>query len=232
VREPHRVSGGESRDTLDLIAPPEALTKPRYRGRVHRGACILAIPLGVVLVLAAHRAAAYVGAAIFATSIVALFGTSAAYHCGNWSERWRARWQRLDHTMIFVLIAGSYTPLALLALHHALGITLLALAWGVAIVGIAATLLFYDFVDRHEAVLYTVFGWILLPALPAVVRALNAPELICLAAGGVIYTIGAVGFAREYPDPRPLVFGYHEVWHVMTVAAAGCHFALVFQLVR
>ncbi len=206
--------------------------KPRYRGRIHQAAFFAAIPAGAALILTAHRGAQYAAAAIFATSIVALFGTSAAYHCRQWTETWRARMQRLDHAMIFVLIAGSYTPLTVVALGHALGLTLLVLVWTVAALGIAATMIRYDLVDRYEGVLYVAFGWFLVPVLPAVVHALSLAELLCLTAGGLLYTIGAIGFVRERPDPRPTIFGYHEVWHVMTVAAAACHFALVFLLVR
>ncbi len=209
-----------------------ALAKPRFRGRVHEIAFAAAIPVGVLLTVEARHAAGYVAAAVFATSIVALFGTSAAYHRRNWSDPWRARMQQLDHTMIFVLIAGSYTPVALIALQPPIGIALLAIAWSGASLGVVATLVRYDLVDRYEAILYVAFGWILIPVLPAVVRALTTAELVCLVGGGAIYTIGAVAFARERPDPWPNSFGYHEIWHVMTVAAAACHVALVFQLVR
>jgi hemolysin III len=210
----------------------ELLVKPRYRGRVHELACAVAVPAGAFLIVDAHHAAGYVAAAVFATSIIALFGTSAAYHRRSWTESWRSRMQQLDHTMIFVLIAGSYTPLALVALHGAVGIALLTLAWACATIGIAATFIRYDVVDRYEAVLYTAFGWIVLPAIPAVVSALSTAELAFLGAGGAIYTVGAIGFAHERPDPWPRTFGYHEIWHVMTVIAAACHFVLVFDLVR
>ena len=212
---------------------PDAIpVKPRYRGRLHQLAFLLCIPAGVLLILEARHAAGYVAAAIYVASMAALFGTSAAYHRGRWTERWRSRMQRLDHAMIFVLIAGTYTPLTLIAMGAAWGITFLVLAWTIAAIGVVLSVVRYELIDRHEGLFYIGFGWILVIALPAAIGALTWAELACLVAGGVLYTIGAIGFVKERPDPRPLVFGYHEVWHAMTIAAAGCHFAFVLQLVR
>jgi hemolysin III len=170
--------------------------------------------------------------AVYVASMLILFGTSATYHRGRWTERWRSRMQRLDHAMIFVLIAGSFTPLTLLSLGAAWGVVFLVVAWTFAAIGIGLSLLRFDLIDRHEGLFYVGFGWLLVLALPGALSALSALELVCLFAGGVLYTIGAIGFSMERPDPRPAVFGYHEVWHVMTVAAAGCHYVFVLQLVR
>ena len=206
--------------------------KPRYRGRIHQGAFVASIPAAAVLISAARSAAGYTAAGIYAASMAALFGTSAVYHRGRWTEVWRSRMQRLDHAMIFALIAGTFTPLALLAMTMRWGIVVLVVAWTCAAVGIGFSLLRYEIVDRHEGLFYVGFGWLLVLALPAAFHTLTVAELVCLFAGGVLYTVGAVGFVNERPDPRPLTFGYHEVWHVMTVAAAGCHFALVLQLIQ
>ena len=212
-------------------ASGDPLFKPRYRGRIHQGAFLASIPAGALLIIFANGAAGYVAASIYTASLIALFGTSAAYHRGRWTERWRARMQRLDHAMIFVLIAGSYTPLTLIALRPAWGITFLALAWTCAAVGVTLSLVRYHFVDRHEALFYVAFGWLLVLALPAMFSFLTTAELILLFVGGAIYTLGAIAFDRERPEPWPMAFGHHEVWHVMTVAASGCHFALVALLV-
>jgi hemolysin III len=207
-------------------------TKPRWRGRIHLGAFLVSVPAGVTLVLLSQGVSAHVGAAVFATSLAALFGVSATYHTGTWAPQVRARLRCMDHAMIFVLIAGSYTPITLLALQPAWGISLLAIVWTVAVVGVTVALARFGALHRAGGYLYIGMGWIVVIALPAVLRSLDTPELLLLFAGGVLYTVGAIGLRLHRPDPRPLVFGYHEVWHAMTVAAAACHFTLVAMLVR
>lgn len=206
--------------------------KPRWRGRIHLVAFLVSIPAGLALVLFSEGISAHVGAAIFAASLVALFGTSAIYHTGNWAPNVRARLRQMDHAMIFVLIAGSYTPITLLALQPAWGISLLAVVWTVAVIGVTIALARFGTLHRLGGYLYIGMGWIVVIALPAVVQSLAPSELLLLFAGGMLYTIGAIGLRLHRPDPRPLVFGYHEVWHAMTVAAAACHFTLVAMLVR
>ena len=164
--------------------------------------------------------------------MAALFGASAAYHRGRWTPRVRAVMQRLDHAMIFVLIAGTYTPVTLLALRPAWGITLLAVVWTLAAIGVTLTIVKWNWTDRHGGILYIAMGWLAVVALPVMVHSLSPIELILLFGGGVFYTLGAVAFGREWPRLRPRTFGYHEAWHVMTVAAAACHYLLVYQLVR
>ncbi len=206
--------------------------KPRWRGRIHLGAFLVSLPAGLALVLLSQGVSAHVAAALFAVSLAGLFGTSATYHTGTWAPNVRARLQRMDHAMIFVLIAGSYTPLTLLALQPAWGISLLALVWTAAVLGVTLALARFRSLHRVGGYLYIGMGWIVVLALPAVVQSLGELELVLLFAGGVLYTIGAIGLRLQRPNPRPLVFGYHEVWHVMTVAAAACHFTLVAMLVR
>jgi len=140
--------------------------------------------------------------------------------------------KHLDHSMIFVLIAGSYTPITLLALRPAWGITLLALAWTGAVIGVTITLFKLDQLHRMGMVMYLALGWLLVVALPQILHALTGPELILLAAGGLFYTVGAFVLATNWPNPSPRVFGYHEIWHAMVVAAGGCHFAMIALLVR
>jgi hemolysin III len=206
--------------------------KPQWRGRIHLAAFVVSIPAGLALVLWSQGVSAHVAAALFALSLAGLFGTSATYHTGNWAPRARARLQRMDHAMIFVLIAGSYTPITLLALQPAWGIALLAVVWTVAVVGVTLALAKFTALHRAGGYLYIGMGWIVVIALPAVVRSLDTQELVLLFAGGILYTLGAIGLRLQRPNPRPLVFGYHEVWHAMTVAAAACHFILVAMLVR
>ena len=211
---------------------PEPHPKPTWRGRIHLAAFVVSIPAGLALVLGSQGVPAHVAAALFAVSLAGLFGTSATYHTGNWAPHVRARLQRIDHAMIFVLIAGSYTPITLLALQPAWGIALLAVVWTVAVVGVTLALARFGVLHRAGGYLYIGMGWIVVIAMPAVVRSLGPQELALLFAGGVLYTLGAIGLRLQRPNPRPLVFGYHEVWHAMTVAAAACHFILVAMLVR
>ena len=213
---------------MNAIDPP----KPRFRGRLHQGTFWATIPAGAVLIMMARHASSYVAASVYAASMAILFGTSAAYHRGNWSPRARLLMQKLDHAMIFVLIAGSYTPITLLALRPAWGLTLLSLAWTVAVAGATLTMAKFDFMDRNGGYVYVGFGWLMVVALPVVINGLSGLQLALLFAGGLLYTVGAINFGREWPAVKPLTFGYHEVWHVMTVLAAACHYALVMQLVR
>ncbi len=150
----------------------------------------------------------------------------------HWPPLIKARLQRLDHAMIFVLIAGSYTPVALLALEPAWGITFLVLAWGIAAGGAILAVWHIRLIHRFAAVLYIGFGWLLVLALPAVLRSMDGTELILLASGGLLYTLGAIGLRTRRPNPGPRLFGYPEVWHVMTEIAAGFHYTLVLLLVR
>jgi hemolysin III len=211
---------------------PDPLAKPRWRGRIHLAAFLVSVPAGLVLVLLSHGVSAHVAAALFALSLAGLFGTSALYHTGNWAPPTRARFQRMDHAMIFVLIAGSYTPVTLLALQPAWGISLLAIVWTVAAVGVTLALWRFSALHRAGGYLYIGMGWIVVIALPAVVTSLGPWELLLLFTGGVLYTVGATCLRLQRPNPRPLVFGYHEVWHAMTVVAAACHFTLIAMLVR
>jgi hemolysin III len=209
-----------------------ALLAPRLRGRLHQIAFVLAVPAGVLLVAMSKGITAHIASTMFVLSLLALFGASGTYHMSHWPPLIKARLQRLDHAMIFVLIAGSYTPVALLALEPAWGITFLVLAWGIAAGGAILAVWHISTIHRFSAFLYIGFGWLLVFALPAVLRAMDTTELALLFAGGVLYTVGAIGLWLKRPNPSPAVFGYHEVWHAMTLAAAGCHYVLVLLLVR
>jgi hemolysin III len=195
-------------------------------------AFFVSIPAGITLVALARGSKARVGAAIFAASLTGLYGVSGAYHRGRWSVAARRVMKRLDHSMIFVLIAGSYTPLTLLALQPAWGITLLTLAWTGAAVGVLITVLRVERWHRVGFAMYLGLGWLAVIAAPQLLRALSGAEVALLVAGGLLYTVGAIVLARNRPDPSPSVFGYHEVWHTLVVGAGACHFALMLLLVR
>ncbi len=211
---------------------PTTRVKPKLRGRLHQIAFVLSIPAGVALIVAAWTSpVARLAAAVYAISLAGLYGTSAAYHLGRWSAATQRRMDQADHAMIYVLIAGSYTPFALLALDRTWGVTILGLVWAVALGGIAVVIL------RHRIrvvgiTLYLTLGWLSVVTLPWLASRLGIAKLTLLLAGGILYTVGAVVLGRQRPDPRPLVFGYHEVWHAFTVAAGTCHYILIWLLVR
>jgi hemolysin III len=214
------------------VASPPALSGemplPLWRGRLHGWAFFLALPLGVVLLLVAERTGARVAVAVYAACLTVCFGVSAAYHRLALSPAARRRLRRLDHSLIFMLIAGTYTPVCLLALPRRWGIPLLVVVWAGAACGV--TLKNVRGVEAANG-LYLVLGWAALVASPAVIRHLSTTALALMITGGLAYTIGAVVLFRKRPDPWPTHFGYHEIWHACTVAASGCHFAMIFLLV-
>lgn len=204
--------------------------RARWRGRIHGGAVLVALPAGVVLTLLASGPLATTATAIYSASLVALFGTSAAYHLFARSRRVQHVMQRADHCMVYVLIAGTYTPVCLLALPRTMGITLLSVVWGIAVVGMVLKAMWRA--RRFATSLYVVLGWIVLAVIPWVYQHAGATALSLYAVGGVVFTTGAVMFLRRYPRLRPEVFGFHEVWHVMTVAAVVLQFTATALLLR
>jgi hemolysin III len=206
--------------------------KPRLRGRLHQVAFVVSIPAGIALVWAADSPLARVAALVYAISLAAMFGTSAALHRRHWSPRAWLRMDQLDRVMIYVLIAGSYTPVVLLALRPGWRVAFLALVWTVAAVGICLVLVWNRgrviFVTRM--VLYLGLGWISVLLLPLLADTIGLGRLALGVLGGVLYTVGVVVLIRRRPDPNPRVFGYHEVWHVFTVAAGACHYTLIWLL--
>ena len=203
--------------------------KPRFRGRLHQAAFFACIPAVVALVVVAPGAKARVGAIVYGVAILLQFASSAMYHRGEWSEQAYANMRRLDHSMIFVLIAGTYTPMCLMALHGTVGWVVLTLAWTGAVVGILTKL--YR-VDLHviSGIMYVGLGWIAVFVLPALARALSDASMILVVAGGLLYSLGALALATHHPDPWPETFGYHEVWHAATVAGGACFFVAIFLM--
>ena len=210
---------------------PGAPVTPRLRGRLHQLAFAASIPAGVALILQARTTPARLAAAVYATSLAGLYATSAAYHRGRWSPTVRRRLDQADHAMIYILIAGTYTPFALLTFHRPWGVVVLGVVWTVAAAGIAVV------IWRHRIrlvgiTLYLTLSWLGVLGLPWLAGPLGAVKLTLLLAGGVLYTVGAVVLHRQRPNPSPAVFGYHEVWHAFTVAAGLCHYTLIWLLVR
>ena len=204
--------------------------KPRLRGRLHQVAFFVSVPLGGALVAVAENAVARISGAVYAVTLSGLYGVSAAFHRVPWGPRAWALMRRLDHSMIFLLIAGSYTPFALLVLPSPWSTSVMAFVWIGALVGIVVRLLTHGLTSLQNT-LYMVLGWTALFTLPVTVPRLGAMALALLVTGGLFYTAGAIMFLLRRPDPRPTLFGYHEVWHVMVIAGSFCHYVLNLSLV-
>jgi hemolysin III len=202
-------------------------SRPRLRGRIHQVAFFASIPMGLTLVALAQGPAATAVAAVYAVSLSAVLGTSAAYHLGRWTPRARRWMKRLDHSMIYVLIAGSYTPVAVLVLNGPWEAVLLSVIWAGAVIGITLKMARPDGLSVLGAILYMAMGWLALVALPQLVQGMTPAEVVLMVAGGLFYTAGAIVFASRRPDPRPEVFGYHEIWHSFMVAGASCHYVMI-----
>jgi hemolysin III len=205
-----------------------ALPKPRLRGVSHQWAFYFSLVAGLVLVIAAPSGRATVAAAIYAVSVAALFGTSALYHRVTWPSQSARRWmRRLDHSMIFLLIAGTYTPFALLVLDGTLAIVILVVVWGGALGGIVLKLVWIDAPKPLVAVLYVMLGWVAVAAFPDLLDGLGVTSTVMVAGGGILYTAGAAVYALRRPDPVPTVFGYHEIFHALVIAAAALQYAVI-----
>lgn len=201
--------------------------RPRLRGVFHQYAFLAFSALGIALVVTAPGGPARMAAAIFGGSVALTFGVSALYHRVTWRPAARRLMRRLDHSAIFLLIAGTYTPYGLLVLTGAWRFSVLAVVWIGAALGIAQSLLWVDRPKWLTAVLGIALGWAGIVAFPQILDATGSVGTSLLLAGGVLYTLGAVVYARSRPDPAPAVFGYHELFHVLTILAAASQYAAV-----
>ena len=203
--------------------------RPRWRGRIHAVALLCTIPAGAVLAWLTPGGLARIAVVVYVVSLVALYSTSASYHLFTKTYRAQRTMQQLDHAMVYVLIAGTYTPVCLLGLPSPLRWIFLSAIWGMAAVGMGLKVAWRA--RRTAAALYMVIGWAVVAVLPWAESRTGWTSLTLYALGGVIYTVGAVLFYLKRPRLKPLVFGYHEVWHVMTVVAAVLQFVALGVLV-
>lgn len=206
--------------------------KPRLRGVSHEIGFFVALAAGSWVVATAASAQARGITAIYAVTLALMLGVSASYHRGTWAARIEQRWKRADHAMIFVFVAGTYTPICVLGIGGAPGMKILALVWIGATLGVLQALLWVRAPRVLSAGLYVALGWLVVAFWPDVRDALGAPLVRLLLAGGMLYTAGAVIYALRRPDPLPRWFGYHEVFHVLVIAACVCHFVVVLRLAR
>jgi hemolysin III len=197
---------------------------------LHAWAFVAAIPLGGLLVLQAHSVLARVVAGVYVMTLLASFGTSAAYHRMARTVRARIVMRRLDHAMIFVLIAGTCVPMYLLAMPRHIALPALTLLVGVALTGFVLKLTAFSKMSWVGYAIYPILGWLPVSVFPTLSAHLDRWELGLVIAGGLIYTLGLPILLAHRPDPWPKAFGYHEVWHLCTVVAAACHFAAVWLI--
>ena len=205
----------------------EDAVKPHLRGVLHEIAFAISLVTGTVIVCLADSSRERVSAAVYAASVALLFGTSAAYHRGSWGPRMNDLMSRLDHSMIFVLIAGTYTPFCLLLLHGWLRWTIFGIVWGGAAAGILLRNVFRDPPRWVFVGLYLALGWVALAVLPQVLHTGGVTVFVLMLVGGLLYSAGAVVYARRHPDPSPRWFGFHEVFHAFTLAAFAVHYVAV-----
>ncbi|MCV2489519.1 hemolysin III family protein [Geodermatophilus sp. YIM 151500] len=205
-------------------------TRPRLRGWLHLFAFFTSIAAGATLVPLAAVQGARAGwpVALYCLTICGLFGTSALYHRRRWSPRAWKLMKRLDHSMIFLFIAGTYTPFALLAVDEPKGYWVLAGVWAGALAGVALKLVWPTAPRWVGVPIYIALGWVAVFVLTDILRNSGVTALVLLAAGGLLYTFGGVAYALKRPNPWPGVFGYHEVFHAMTIVAAICHYIAVY----
>ena len=212
-----------------MASDPHA--RPRMRGRLHLYAFGVAVVSGIVLCsLAALRPGwtPFVAYAVYSTTVCGLFGVSAIYHRRFWEPRGYLLMKRLDHAMIFVFIAGTYTPFCVLLLEGSTARSMLALVWGGALAGVMLKACWPRAPRWLSVSLYLALGWIGVAILPEILDRGGATVLMLLFTGGVIYSVGALFYAFKWPDPWPRTFGYHELFHAATVTAAVCHHVAVY----
>jgi hemolysin III len=209
-----------------------AIAKPSWRGWLHAAAFPIVVVAGFVLVATATTTAGQVSSAIFSATAALLFGVSALLHRGTWSPTVEDLLRRIDHANIYLIIAGTYTPFAVVALPPSEGKLLLAIVWTGALAG-AAFRIFWTGAPRWlSTTLYVVVGWIVIFFLPELINGAGSAAVILIALGGVLYTVGAVVYGMKRPNPWPGTFGFHEVFHALTVAAFATHYIAVWIVVH
>jgi hemolysin III len=210
---------------------PRGLVKPRLRGVTHLYAFFISLVSGTVIVLIAPAGSATFAAAVYAAGMSGMLGASALLHRGNWSEPTRRALTRLDHAMIFVMIAGTYTPLAVMVFEGWLQKLVFVTVWAGAAFGIVFELARERLPKGWVTTVYITVGWVGLISFPAIWIELGVLGFVLIVGGGILYTIGAVVHAARWPDPAPMVFGYHEIFHVFVLVAATMHWCCIAFLV-
>jgi hemolysin III len=215
-------------DAVEAAGDAIAAVKPKLRGVSHEWAFFISLGLGAALIIAAKTPEETLAVAIYAVSLSALLGTSALYHRVDWKRPTARRWmRRLDHSMIFFLIAGTYTPFALLVLDGPLADAILAVVWVGAIAGAIVEMVWIEHPKWVAALIYLSLGWVAVIAFPGLWNEMGVAGTLLVALGGLLYTAGAIVYATQRPDPFPRTFGYHEVFHALVILAAAAQFAAI-----
>jgi hemolysin III len=217
--------------TTETITAAPAVIRPALRGSLHRAAVPVAVALTLVLVVRAETAGTRAAVLVYGASVTAMLAVSGAYHLRRLWHRERRLLRRVDHTMILVATAGTYTAVIVLALDGTTRAVLLVVAWALVLAGAVVRMVWLDAPSSLVALIYVIAGWQIVLDLPAYVDALTPAELVMLAVGGASYSLGAGVYAARRPDPWPTVFGYHEVFHALVVLGALCHWVAVLLLV-
>jgi len=212
-------------------ATDSTLAKPLLRGVLHQVAFVFALAVAPFVILAADGTRARVAAGVFAASVAACFGASALYHRVTWTPRVRPWMRRVDHAGVYLLIAGTYTPVSLLALGGAWRPAILAIVWTGAAAAIVLKFVWVDAPKWLAAAIGIALGWIAVVALPQLASHVQPAAVILLIVGGLAYTAGALVYARRRPDPAPAVFGYHELFHALTIVAVTCQYTAIALIV-
>ncbi|SEQ95996.1 PAQR family membrane homeostasis protein TrhA [Microlunatus flavus] len=223
----HDRSSGQGHDAADGVGEVVRQVKPKLRGWLHAGMAPLALAAGIVLVVLAPTAAGVVGGAVFLAASVLLFGTSGLYHRFYWGARGEAVLRRMDHANIYVFIAATYTPLALLLLHGGSRVALLVMIWTSALGGLLFRTLWLSAPRWLYTALYLLMAWAAVGWMGAFYRTGGATVVTLILVGGVFYTVGAVVYGRKSPDPSPRWFGFHEIFHACTIAGFVCHYVAI-----
>jgi hemolysin III len=217
-------------DVCLLDAPLGSPSRPSWRGRLHLFALLSAFPLLVGLAIDSDAARSRAAVIVYSVGLCSMLTASTTYHRWVHTVRARATWRRVDHAAIFLAIAGTFSALALTSLGTVPAVAVLILVWTAAAVGAGLKLFRFDRAHRTGVVLYVGMGWAGLALAPAVWHRGGPLTVGLLVAGGVVYTVGAVAFGRQWPTLRPAAFSYHEVWHAFTIVAAGLHFAAIWTV--
>lgn len=227
------MSGVQKRSSgapTDTVAP--VLLRPALRGTLHRWSVPAALTLTTLLAIRVDGAGRRAAVVVYGLCVTAMLFTSGLYHSARWVDRDRRLLRRLDHSMILVAIAGTYTAVIVLALGGPTRVVLLSVAWALALVGVTIRMRWLDAPSGLISAVYLVAGWQIVLDPPAYAAALNAWQLTWIAVGGGLYTLGALVYALKRPNPWPSVFGYHEVFHTLVLGAALAHWLAVWSLAR
>lgn len=228
IKRTHPDCVSEAEVSQPLTKP---LIKPRLRGYFHQEAFFISLGACAMLIAKSSSSMAFIASFVYSLSLLLLFGVSAFYHRPHWQPRQRAIMKRLDHSAIFILIAGTFTPICLLALSSNSGLKLLIVIWSAAVAGILQSIFWVKAPKYLTALFYIAMGWQALPYLGEIKSALGLLQLALILSGGIIFTVGALFYAFKWPKLFPTTFGYHELFHLFTIVGAGLHFIVIYQLI-